>query len=87
MPTCKYCGKDFNRDRDTKLFCGSTCRSLFRYHKKDSVQDKPVSVQIKEVTVTKIAEPVIEEDLIYVDGEPNSGAEDWNAKENLQRGY
>ena len=46
MPTCKQCGKEFNRQRDTKSFCGATCRSLFRYYKakknKDSVQEDTV---------------------------------------------
>lgn len=45
MPECKYCGQSFNRERDTKLFCGSTCRSLARYHKNDSVQEKDATVQ------------------------------------------
>ena len=37
MPKCKYCEKDFNRERDTKKFCSPKCRVYWNRNKKISV--------------------------------------------------
>ena len=44
---CLQCKNEFEAERSTARFCGASCRSLYRYRAKDSVQT--VSVQ-KPVT-------------------------------------
>ncbi len=84
MPKCKYCGKEFTRDRDTKCFCKATCRSLYRYHKlqnwdisvqpkKDSVQENLISVQEKPLSV---------QELTY-DDKSHTRAENWNPEKDI----
>ena len=77
MPICKYCEKDFNRARDTRLFCSDRCRVYWNRH--NSVTDKKISVTKEPVSVT---EEDIEE-IIYDDSESNTRAEDWNSEKDI----
>lgn len=93
MPQCKQCGKEFNRDRDTKQFCRATCRSLWRYHNSKSsddsvqisVQKETVSVQKEAVSVQELSKleipeetDIAEEELSYDDTELTTKAEEFD---------
>jgi hypothetical protein len=93
MPTCKYCQKDFNRARDTKIYCSDKCRL---YHFRGlSVTDKIEEISVtrgdsvtaslnkatdEPVSVTN-EEPI--EEIVYDDRESNTRAEAWNPEENF----
>lgn len=90
MPTCKYCQKDFNRARDTKIYCSDRCR-LYSF-RKVSVTPKDISVTIEPVSVTDVIteedvdwsepEELIEE-LNYDESESNTRAEDWDPEKDF----